>query len=254
MNAGTSAGSRSLADAPVRDDRFVVRDRWQDCVNFPDGHEQKTLEFLHRQMNEEVDALECSSRSICDFPQAPWEIRMFLARQCSDEARHALMFRALFLRRGGVLGEFPVINFQYRIICGIDSLVARLAVQNRTFEAEGIDAIQFGIGDARARGDEELAQLFEGQFADEIQHVRVANEFIRQSIKQEPRLALRVAAALSAATSVFMQVFGEAGTAVFKYLPSEEGRLEAGFAQEEVDVAVRLAAQRRRSGQPSTNP
>lgn len=254
MNDGTAADSASLADPPMRDDRFVVRDRWQDCINLPEGHEQKTLEFLHRQMNEEVDALECSSRSICDFPEAPWEIRMFLARQCSDEARHALMFRALFLSRGGVLGEFPVMNFQYRIICGIDSLVGRLAVQNRTFEAEGIDAIQFGIGEARARGDEELAQLFEGQFADEIQHVRVANDFIQQSIQKEPRLALRIAAALSAAHSLFMQVFGEAGTAVFKYSPSEQGRLEAGFAQEEVDVAVRLAAQRRQPDQSSKIP
>ena len=251
MNSASAPASQSLADPPMRDDRFVVRDRWQDCVNLPEGHQQKTLEFLHRQMNEEVDALECSSRSICDFPEAPWEIRMFLARQCSDEARHALMFSTLFLRRGGVLGEFPVMNFQYRIICGIDSLVARLAVQNRTFEAEGIDAIQFGIGEARKRGDEELAALFEGQFADEIQHVRVANEFIQQSIQKEPRLALRVAAALSAAHRVFGQVFGETGSAVFKYLPSEQGRLEAGFAPEEVDVAVRLAEKRREPGKPA---
>jgi uncharacterized ferritin-like protein (DUF455 family) len=251
LNAYPAPGSPSLAEAPMRDDRFVVRDRWQDCVNLPDGHQQKTLEFLHRQMNEEVDALECSSRSICDFPEAPWEIRMFLARQCSDEARHALMFRALFLRRGGVLGEFPVMNFQYRIICGIDSLVARLTVQNRAFEAEGIDAIQYGIGEAHARGDQDLVQLFEGQFADEIQHVRVANEFIQQSLRQDARLALRIAAALTMAQRVFGQVFGEAGSAVSKYSPSEQGRLEAGFAPEEVDVAVRLAEQRRQTGKPS---
>jgi uncharacterized ferritin-like protein (DUF455 family) len=251
LNSASNPAPQFMAEPPMRDDRFVVRDRWQDCVNLPEGHQQKTLEFLHRQMNEEVDALECSARSICDFREAPWEIRMFLARQCSDEARHALMFRRLYLRRGGVLGEFPVMNFQYRIICGIDSLVARLAVQNRTFEAEGIDAIQYGIGEARKRGDEELAQLFEGQFADEIQHVRVANEFIQQSVKQEPRLALRVAAALYAAHQVFGQVFGEAGSAVFKYLPSEQGRLEAGFAPEEVDVAVRLAERRREPGKPA---
>ena len=245
MSASIASGAQCLADAPARDDRFTVLDRWQDCVNLPEGHAQKTLEFLHRQMNEEVDALECSSRSMCDFPEAPWEIRMFLARQCSDEARHAMMFRDLFLRRGGVLGEFPVLNFQYRIICGIDSLVARLAVQNRTFEAEGIDAIHFGIGEAHARGDVELAQLFEGQFADEIQHVRVANEFIQQSVRREPRLALRIAVALSAAYGFWVQVFGEAGSAVAKYSPSEQGRLEAGFAPEEIDVVVRLSEQRR---------
>ena len=247
MNSSPVAGSASLAEAPVRDARFVVRERWLDCANFPDGHPRKLPEFLHRQMNEEIDALECSARSLGDFRDAPWEIRMFLARQCADEARHALMFRSLFLARGGTLGEYPVMNFQYRIICAIDSLVARLAVQNRTFEAEGIDAIQFGIGEAHARGDEEFAQLFEGQLADEIQHVRVANEFIRESLAKEPRLALRIAAALSTAYQHWTQVFGEAGSAVFKYSPSEQGRLEAGFAPEEIDVVVRLAEQRRLS-------
>lgn len=236
-----------LADPPLRDERFVVRDRWEDCVNLPDGHPQKVLEFLHRQMNEEVDALECSARSLVDFPDAPWEMRLFLARQCSDEARHAKLFGDLFVARGGAIGQFPVMNFQYRIICGIDSLVGRLAVQNRTFEAEGIDAIEFGIREARARSDEALAALFEGQFADEIQHVRIANEYIQESIRREPRLALRVASALSSALRLFQQVFGSTGTAVEKYAPSSTGRLEAGFAPEEVDVAMRLAEQRRQA-------
>jgi uncharacterized ferritin-like protein (DUF455 family) len=234
------------AEPPQRDARFVVRDRWEDCVNLPEGHPEKTLEFLHRQMNEEVDALECSARSLVDFADAPWETRMFLARQCSDEARHAHLFGDRFVRRGGRIGQYPVMNFQYRIICGVASLVGRLAVQNRTFEAEGIDAIQYGIGEARSRGDEELAALFDGQFADEIQHVRIANEFIRDSVRREPRVALQVAAALSAAHRVFEQVFGAAGSAVLKYGPSESGRLEAGFAREEVEAAVRLAEERRR--------
>lgn len=236
---------RTDRQAPARDARFVVRDKWQDCANFPDGDPRKTLEFLHRQMNEEIDALECSATSICDFPDAPWEIRLFLARQCADESRHALLFRNLFLKRGGTIGQFPVMNFQYRIICGVNSLVARLAVQNRTFEAEGLDAIEFGVDKARSDGDFELASLFEGQLADEIQHVRVANEFIHASVSREPRLVLSIAAALSSALRLFGEVFGEAGTAVDKYLPSRNGRLEAGFSEEEVGRALELAAGKR---------
>jgi uncharacterized ferritin-like protein (DUF455 family) len=242
-----SSAPRFLAEPPARDVRFTVADRWEDCVNLPDGDPRKTLEFLHRQMNEEIDALECSARSLCDFPDTPWEMRMFLARQCSDEARHAWLFRHMFVRRGGTLGEYPVMNFQYRIICGLDSLVARLAVQNRTFEAEGIDAIDSAIAEARAAGDEELAALFEGQFADEIQHVRVANEYIQDSIRREPRLVMRLGAALASAMEIFRQVFGDKGTAVEKYLPSAEGRSEAGFTHDEIQVAMRLAEDRNRS-------
>jgi uncharacterized ferritin-like protein (DUF455 family) len=235
----------SFPDSPARDARFKVVDTWQECANFSDGDPRKILEFMHRQMNEEMDATECSARTITDFPDAPWELRMFLARQCADEARHALAFSKLFQKRGGKLGEYPIMNFQYRIICKIQNLAGRLAVQNRTFEAEGIDAIGFGIDEARNQGDEELAAFFDIQFADEIMHVRCANEFLREMIEKEPRLALRVASALTDATRAFAKVFGGDGTAVAKYTISEEGRLEAGFRPEEVELSNRLAEQRR---------
>jgi uncharacterized ferritin-like protein (DUF455 family) len=237
--------STSFPDTPARDARFKVVDTWQECANFPDGDPRKILEFMHRQMNEEMDATECSARTITDFPDAPWELRMFLARQCADEARHALTFRRLLEKRGGKLGEYPILNFQYRIICKIPSLAGRLAVQNRTFEAEGIDAIGFGIDDARRQGDEELADFFDIQFADEIMHVRCANEFLHEMLAKEPRLALKVGTALKEATRAFAEVFGGEGTAVAKYTISEQGRLEAGFRPEEVERSNRLAEQRR---------
>src|SRR5262245_20226030 len=231
----------SFPDNPARDARFKVVDTWQECASFPDGDPRKILEFMHRQMNEEMDATECSARTLTDFPNARWELRMFLARQCADEARHALIFSQLFQKRGGKLGEFPILNFQYRIICKIQDLAGRLAVQNRTFEAEGIDAIGFGIDEARNQGDDELADFFDAQFADEIMHVRCANEFLQEMIAKEPRLALKVASALTAATRAFSKVFGNEGTAVTKYTISEQGRLEAGFRPAEVAIANRLA-------------
>jgi len=234
-----------LPDSPLRDERFNVVDRWDQCANFADDDPRKVLEFLHRQMNEEMDATECSARALVDFPDAPWEIRMFLARQCADEARHALIFSRMFQARGGKLGQFPILNFQYRIICQVPTLIGRLAVQNRTFEAEGIDAIGYGIDEARVQGDEELAEFFDGQFADEIMHVRCANEFIHELLAKDPRQAMKIAQALSFAIKEFGKVVGGDGTAVAKYTISETGRLEAGFAPDEVKVASQLAEDRR---------
>jgi uncharacterized ferritin-like protein (DUF455 family) len=232
-------------DSPARDARFTVVDTWQECARFPDGDPRKIPEFMHRQMNEEMDATECSARTLTDFPDAPWELRMFLARQCADEARHALVFSKLFQQRGGKLGQYPVMNFQYRIICKIDNLVGRLAVQNRTFEAGGIDAIEFGIDDARNQGDDELAAFFDIQFADEIMHVRCANEFLHEMIAREPRLALKVGDALREGLRAFAKVFGREGMEVTKYTISEQGRLEAGFRPDEVEISNRQAEQRR---------
>jgi uncharacterized ferritin-like protein (DUF455 family) len=250
----TTVDISALPVSPARDDRFKVVDSWEGCANFPDNDPRKIMEFMHRQMNEEMDAAECSARTITDFPDAPWELRMFLARQCNDEARHAQIFAKLFKERGGKIGEYPVMNFQYKIICQIKNLAGRLAVQNRTFEAEGIDAIGFGIDDARAQGDHALADFFDGQFADEIMHVRCANEFLHEIIAKEPRQAMKIATSLTEATRKFHEVFGGEGTAVAKYTISEQGRLEAGFRPEEVQASNRLAEQRRERAltQPSS--
>ena len=85
-------------------------------------------------------------------------------------------------------------------------------------------------------------------------HVRCANEFLHEMIAKEPRLALKVASAVTEAARLFGDVFGTEGTAVAKYTISEQGRLEAGFRPEEVEIANRLALERRvrATAQPSS--
>src|SRR6185436_17077565 len=97
----TSAPPPAFGSLPARDARFTVVDRWADCVNLPDGHPEKPLEFIHRQLNEELNVLENAARSLAEFPEADWSIRMSLARQCSDESRHAATYRRVLEERGG---------------------------------------------------------------------------------------------------------------------------------------------------------
>jgi uncharacterized ferritin-like protein (DUF455 family) len=236
-----------FGDAPARDARFTEKKRWADLMNFPDGHPQKVVEFFHRQMNEEMNGVENAAQSLADFPNADWNVRMSIARQCADEARHVEMFRRIFESRGGTIGEYPVLNFQYRIIANLGDLLSRLVVQNRSFEAGGIDAVTFAIDEARKRGDQELVELFEMQQADEITHVRFANEYIRDTIRTDPRAALRVARALTLASTAFMQVMGREGVENVEYITDERGRMEAGFGLEEVKVATTQAMKRRAS-------
>jgi hypothetical protein len=239
--SGLDAGL--FAASPARDARFTVAERWVECANYPDGHPLRAVEFFHRQMNEEVDSLECSAGALTDFPETEWALRLGLARQCWDEARHAAMFRRIFESRGGHIGQYPVLNFQYRIIARIRSLVGRLAIQNRSFEAGGLDAIAFGIEDARERGDDELAQLFEAQQADEIVHVRMANEWIKTATQRDPRTVLQIGVAMAGASKAFFQVMGSAGTEGAGYPADVAGRREAGFSDDEVGLAIQLQSQ-----------
>ncbi len=236
----TQLDPQLFCEEPARDERFVVVTRWQECNNLPDGHPEKECEFFHRQLNEEINGLENSARCLTDFPEADWELRMCIARQCADEARHVGMFQDMLEARGGHIGQYPVMNFQYTIINKIDTLIGRLAVQNRSFEAEGIDAIQFGIEEAQAKGQDDIAEFFDAQLADEITHVRYSNEWIRTLVKRDPRGFLQMARALTSSAIAFRQVMGSGGMAV-RYGVDPAIRIEAGFDPEEARAAAEHA-------------
>jgi uncharacterized ferritin-like protein (DUF455 family) len=231
---------RLFAGGPARDRRFRVAEVWAEAENFAPGDSRFTVEFLHRQMNEEVNGLEIAARALADFPDADWELRLAIARQCWDEARHVEMFRRLYERRGGRLGAYPVLNFQYRILTRIDSLVGRLAVQNRSFEAGGIDAIQAEIEAARVLGETEVVELLDAQLADEIQHVRYANEWIRRLVERGgPPATFELVRAIGQARAAFEVISG--GTTV-TYEVADGLRREAGFSDGEIEAAHHLTS------------
>lgn len=231
-----------FALGPKRDARFTVRDTWAEMSNQQTGEAEATTEFLHRQMNEEINGMEISARNIVDFPDAPWELRMAMARQCWDEARHIEAFRACFERRGGKVGQYPVMNFQYRLITKIPSLLGRLAVQNRSFEAAGIDAIQNEVTEAaRREGRTDLDELFDAQLPDEVQHVRYGNVWVKKLLESGGAPAVfALTRAVASANRGIRIVAGEGATV---YPVAEDVRREAGFTEAEIEVAKQLVAQ-----------
>src|SRR2546423_13912975 len=82
--------------------------------------------MLHREYNNEIQNAEIAAQTLVDFPDAPWELRMQLARQCWDETRHARMFLRRVIELGGRKGEAPIKNGDWAIVGMIDSLPGRL--------------------------------------------------------------------------------------------------------------------------------
>lgn len=225
-----------FAEGPARDARFDVKDTWEEMANFAEEDPRMSVEFLHRQMNEEINGMEISARNLVDFPDADWDLRMSIARQCWDEARHIDAFRRCFEKRGGRVGEYPVLNFQYRLTMRIDSLIGRLAVQNRSFEAAGIDAIQNSILESSRKGGKtDLDELFDAQLPDEVQHVRYANVWVKRLMdRQGPRAILDLSRAVTQANEALKVVAGEGATT---YPVADDIRREAGFTEAEIAVA-----------------
>ena len=97
-----------FAPSQSRDPRFTVKDRYIEMFNVPEDHPERELDFFHRQMNDELNSVENAAQNLVDFPDADWNVRMCMARQASDEARHVLMFRKIFEDwRQGIADDHP---------------------------------------------------------------------------------------------------------------------------------------------------
>ena len=78
----------------------------------------------------ELQALEGAGRSLWDFPDAPWEFKMNMARQCWDEQRHVQIYEKLLEHIGGEVGMFPESTFLFECACSDDPAM-RVAGVNR---------------------------------------------------------------------------------------------------------------------------
>ncbi|HSB24943.1 MAG TPA: DUF455 family protein [Burkholderiaceae bacterium] len=235
---------------PAREDCFRVVHMHKEMENLSDMSDTSRRQRIHMHMHNEMQSLEIAAQCIVDFPETEWDLKMELARQCWDETRHTQMLYNRLREMGGYKGEFPVMNYEWGITCMLDSLVARLALQNRTFEGGEIDLLRELVETWRKVGDDETADILAGILADEIQHVRFANQWLKRMAREQPRTLLKVAQAvrqLQAITAAMAPEEGEvnaAGVPLTGYTRVEvfanvEDRRLAEFTEEEIAEILR---------------
>lgn len=182
----------TLRRDPAREPCFTVVDLHKDLRDYDDMSSISRRQRLHRHMHNEMQTLEIVAQNLADFPGAPWELRMQVARQCWDESRHSAILYRRLRELGGRKGEFPVMNYEWGVTQLLDSLPARLAVQNRTFEGGEMDLLRQQCGMWSTAGDDETASLMDALLADEVEHVRYANRWLKQMAREDPRILLQV--------------------------------------------------------------
>jgi uncharacterized ferritin-like protein (DUF455 family) len=242
----------TLRSSPARDACFNVVYRDADMNEFEQLSEAGRRELVHRHMTNEITSLDIAADCLAEFPDAPWELRMELARQCWDESRHVRALHRRLRELGGYKGEFPISTLEWNVTCALDNLAGRLAVQNRTLEAGAMDVVKGLSRTVRAAGDAATANLLDSILADEVQHVRFANRWIRALAAQDRRVLMKVASAvrfLAEANSKFQIRPGEIN-AVGKMLEAPETRIPAvnvedrrlaEFSEEEIHEILRQA-------------
>jgi uncharacterized ferritin-like protein (DUF455 family) len=201
----------TLRRDPAREACFEVVHLHKDLHDYEGMSPEARRHRLHRHMHNEMQTLEIVAQSVADFPDAPWELRLEMARQCWDETRHTKIVYRRLLELGGRKGEFPIMNYEWGVTQMLDSLPARLAVQNRTFEGGEMDLLRQQHSMWSEFDDRYTAALMDALLADEVQHVRFANRWLKRLARENPRILLQVAAGVQLLKKVTAALAPEPG-------------------------------------------
>jgi uncharacterized ferritin-like protein (DUF455 family) len=188
----------------------------------------------------ELQALEGAARSLWDFPDAPWEFKMNMARQCWDEARHVQIFEKLLVHLGGEIGMFPESTFLFECACSDDPAM-RVAGVNRGLEGLACDVFRDMIKYAEKTGDEKMKQAVDYVLADELTHVRFGSDWVKEFTKDDPERFQRTQEFRRQVDKQFS--FGGARSdREDAAIPiAWDDRKEAGFTDEELADLVQLS-------------
>ena len=139
----------------------------------------------------EIQALEGAGRTCWDFEtgkgrdEAPFELKLDMARQCWDEARHCEISVKLSDWMGTDLGEFGESAFLYEAACNPDP-VLRLTGVNRALEGLAIDVFTTMKDFGEIAGDPILEFCEDWMLADEVTHVKMGSDWLRRLTADDP--------------------------------------------------------------------
>jgi len=213
-------------------------------VNSPDN----ARGLMHGIFMGEIQALEGAGRTCWDFEtgdgreQAPFALKLDMARQCWDEARHVEISCKLADHMGSEIGEFGEQVLLYEAACNPDP-VLRLTGVNRALEGLAIDVFNTMREFGEITTDPVLYFCEDWMLADEVTHVKMGSDWVRRITANDPERQ-KNALDFQRAVDKLFSFGGFRGE-------SEENpvhlarnfRALAGFSEEEIDDLVDASAE-----------
>ncbi|MEP6660914.1 MAG: DUF455 family protein [Acidimicrobiales bacterium] len=194
----------------------------------------------------EIQALEGAGRTAFDYDTdvVPFAMKLDMARQCWDEARHVEISVKLGDHMGTEIGEYAETVTLFEAACHPDP-VYRLAGVNRALEGLAIDVFTTMREFGEEMGDPVLAFCEDWMLADEVTHVKMGSTWLRELTKTDPE---RRQGALEFQRTVdglfnFRGLRGEERDAAIRL--ARRFREMAGFSSEEIDSIAEMAADQR---------
>jgi len=144
----------------------------------------------------EIQALEGAGRTCHDFDTAtggkeprpdavPFALKMDMARQAWDEARHVEISVMLSDWMGTEIGQYAENTVLFEAACSTDP-VLRLAGVNRALEGLAIDVFTTMKEFGDLAGDPFLEFCEDWMLADEVTHVKMGSDWLRRVTENDP--------------------------------------------------------------------
>jgi len=155
----------------------------------PESHE--SFDRARRQMHGifvgEIQALEGAGRTAYDYTtdETPFAMKLDMARQCWDEARHVEISLMLGDHMGTEVGEYSEAVTLFEAACHPDP-VFRLAGVNRALEGLAIDVFTTMKEFGDLAGDPYLEFCEDWMLADEVTHVKMGSDWLRKVTEHDP--------------------------------------------------------------------
>ncbi|MER3452323.1 MAG: hypothetical protein C4344_01075 [Acidimicrobiia bacterium] len=204
--------------------------------------------LMHAIFVGEIQALEGAGRTCFDYDtgrgehEVPFELKLDMARQCWDEARHVEISVKLTEHMGSEIGEFGEQVMLFEAACNADP-VFRLCGVNRALEGLAIDVFNTMRDYGRATGDPVLAFCEDWMLADEVTHVKMGSDWLRRLTAEDPGRR-DAALAFQRLVDKLFSFGGFRGEEEDNPVHlAREFRRAAGFSEEEIAELVDLAAE-----------
>jgi uncharacterized ferritin-like protein (DUF455 family) len=196
----------------------------------------------------EIQALEGAGRTCWDFDtgdgreEAPFALKLDMARQCWDEARHCEISVKLSHWMGTEIGEFSEGTFLYAAACNPDP-VLRLTGVNRALEGLAIDVFNTMREFGEVAGDPVLEFCEDWMLADEVTHVKMGSDWLRRLTDDDPERRKNALEFQKVVDKLFSLGGFRSDEDDSPVKLARRFRELAGFDEEEIDEIADLASQ-----------
>jgi uncharacterized ferritin-like protein (DUF455 family) len=225
---GARMAKRNVGPAKMATDRPAVAER--------------SRSLMHGIFVGEIQALEGAGRTCYDFDDAdaPFALKLDMARQCWDEARHCEISVKLGDHMGTEIGEYTESTFLFAAACNPDP-VLRLCGVNRALEGLAIDVFN-SMKEFGNESDDPILEFCEDwMLADEVTHVKMGSDWLRRLTETDPDRRERALEFQRTVDSIF-NLGGFRGEQEENPVQlARRFRRLAGFSEEENDSLAELA-------------